>query len=73
MIIEKSSGNKVIVWSSKLSKTHSRPMLLRVFFNKDSNELEFCDGHIFCKHYSIEELESMLKYLKEKNKKVIKK
>jgi hypothetical protein len=72
MIIERKDG-KVIVWNSKLLKTEIKPTLLRLYFNRHSNEIEFCDGHYLCEHYSIEELESMIKYLKKKNKELIQK
>jgi hypothetical protein len=72
MIIERKDG-KVIIWTSKGSKTTARPMLHRLWFNKNTNELEFCDRKLFCSHYSIEELESMLRFLKKKNKEVVQK
>lgn len=64
-------GKKVVIWTTKCSKTNNYPMIMSLHFNRHSNELEFCDRHLFCKHYSIEELESMLIYLKKKNKEVI--
>jgi len=67
MIIEKRNGN-VAIWNSKCSKTVLSPMLHKVFFNKHTNELELCDNKLFCSHYSIEELDSMLKYLIKINK-----
>jgi hypothetical protein len=72
MIIETKKG-RCIIWNSKLAKSRRHPMLHHLWFNKDSCELEFCDNKLFCSHYSIEELESMLKFLKRKNKEVVEK
>lgn len=68
MIIERRNG-QVWVWNSK------KPGVKKMQFFIDSkiNEIVICDARLFCTHYSIEELESMLKFLKNKNKKEVQK
>ena len=72
MIIE-TKNRRILVWNKKLSNSMYVPSVHRLFFNKYTNQIEFVKGNIFQTHYSIEELESMLIYLKDINKKIIKK
>ena len=67
MILEKHNGN-VMIWNSKAVRTTMTPMVFHMYFNKHTNEVEYCDGRFFCKHYSLEELKSMITYLEKFNK-----
>lgn len=64
-------NRKYLVWNKNLKKTRYGPMIFILRFNKDSNEFEFRPkSWINCYSYSISELESMLKELKEINKEI---
>lgn len=74
MIIENKDCS-CLVWNSKLDKAGYRftPTLFLLKFNKFSNEIELKTSGIFnMMTLSIEELEDMVEFLKEYNKKHIK-
>lgn len=71
MIIEL-KNRLYLVWNKKCAKTRLRPVYFKARFNKDISEVEFKPvGNLFNSYaYTIAELESMLKTLREINKEI---
>ena len=68
-MITELKNRRYLVWNKKLGKTNLTPMYFKLKFNRHNNEIEFKPIRLINFYsYSIEELESMLKQLKEINK-----